>query len=144
MNRMQKMACLILITISLGLILSCAAVTILYIKFGFPIAGAGLGFLGIVGLGGLGPWLFKEDKGKIAFDERDRVINMRSVLAGIAAGYLFMGLACMIPFFVMGPDGQLSAKWLPMIFGGAGISHFFIHSLVILVQYGSAGKGESL
>jgi hypothetical protein len=139
---MQKMACLMVITISLGLILSGVAVTILYAKFGFPIAGAGLGFLGIVGLGGLGPWLFKKDKGKIAFDERDSVINRRSALAGFAAAYLFMGLACMIPFFVMGPDGQLSAKWLPMIFMGAGISNFFFHSLMILIQYGRTRKGE--
>ncbi len=144
MNRMQKMAWLMVIAISLGLILSCVAVAILYSKFGFPKAVAGIGFIGIAGLAELGPWIFKKDKVKIAFDERDRVINRRSALAGFAAAYLFMGLACMIPFFVMGPNGQLSVKWLPMIFMGAGISHFFIHSLMILIQYGRARKGESL
>ncbi len=143
MNTMQKMACLILITISLGLILSCAAVTILYVNFGFPKAAAGIGFIGIAGLGGLGPWLFKDDKGKIAFDERDRVINRRSALAGFAAAYLFMGMACMIPFFVMSPRATLQVHWLPMIFMGAGLSHFFVFSLAILIQYGSAPKGET-
>jgi hypothetical protein len=48
----------------------------------------------------------------------------------------------MIPFFVLGPKANIPVTWLPMIFGGAGLSHFFAHSVAILVQYGWGGKGE--
>ena len=140
MSRAQKMALLMVITTSFGFILSCIAIAILYLKFGMPKALAGLGFLGIAGFGGLGPLIFKKDKGKVTFDERDRLIQRRAALAGFAAAYLVAGLACMIPFFVLGPKANVSVIWLPMIFMGAGISHFFVHSVVILVQYGRGGK----
>ena len=142
MNKAQKMAWLFVITISVAVLLAGGAVGILYVKVGMPKALAGLGFLGIAGLGGLEPLIFKKDKGKVTFDERDRVINLRSALAGFGAAYMVVGLGCMIPFFVLGPKANVSVTWLPMIFMGAGISHFFVHSVAILVQYGRGDKGE--
>ncbi len=140
MNRAQKVAWLFVITISVAVLLAGGAVGILYFKLGLPKALAGLGFLGIAGFGGLGPLIFKKDKGKVAFDERDRLIKRRAALAGFTAAYLVVGLSCMIPFFVLGPKANVSVTWLPMIFMGAGISHFFAHSVAILVQYGRGGK----
>lgn len=140
MNRTQKMARLMVITTLSGFILSCIAVAILYVKVGMPKAVAGLGFMGVAGLGGFSPLIFKKDKGKVIFDERDRLIKRRAALAGFSAAYLVVGLACMIPFFVLGPKANVSVIWLPMIFMGAGISHFFVHSVVILEQYGWGGK----
>ena len=142
MNRVQKIAWSLVITTLSGFILSCIAVAILYVKFGMPKAVAGLGFMGVAGLGGFSPLIFKKDKGKVIFDERDRLIRRRAALAGFTAAYLVVGLACMIPFFVLGPKANVSVIWLPMIFMGAGISHFFVHSVVILEQYGRKGKGE--
>jgi len=142
MNRAQKMAWLLVITISVAVLLAGGAVGILYVKVGMPKALAGLGFLGIAGFGGLGPLIFKKDKGKVEFDERDKLINRRAALAGFGSAYMVVGLACMIPFFVLGPDRSISVNWLPMIFMGTGITHFFVHSVAILVQYGWGRKGE--
>ena len=144
MNRAQKIAWLLVAAISLALLLSCIAVGIglLYFRVGWPKALAGLGFMGITGLGGLGPLIFKEDKGKVPFDERDTLINRRAALAGFGTAYLVVSLACMMPFFILGPRASISVGWLPWIFFGAGISHFFVHSVALLIQYGRTRKGE--
>jgi len=142
MNRAQKMALLMAITTSFGFILSCIAIAILYVKVGMPKALAGLAFIGIAGLGGLGPLIFKKDKSKVTFDERDRLIKERAGLAGFTAAYLFVGLACMIPFSVLGPMASISVIWLPNIFGGAALSAFFVTSVAVLVQY-DWGGGEN-
>jgi len=141
MNRLQKIAWSLVITISTGFIVSCIAVAILYVKVGMPKAIAGLAFMGIAGFGGFSPLIFPKDKGKVAFDERDKLIKRRSALAGFAASYLFVGLACMIPFSILGPKASISVTWLPNIFTGAALSAFFVTSVAILVQYGWKRKG---
>ncbi|MHC4426698.1 MAG: hypothetical protein ACYSYV_11465 [Planctomycetota bacterium] len=140
MNRAQKIAWSLVIALSFGFVLSCIAVAILSVKVGMPKALLGFSFMGIAGLGGLSPLIFKKDKGKVAFDERDKLIKRNAALAGFAASYPFVGAACMIPFYVLGPKGVISVRWLPYIFGGAAISSFFVHSVTILVQYGWRNK----
>jgi predicted membrane channel-forming protein YqfA (hemolysin III family) len=140
MNRAQKIAWSLVIAISLGFVVSCIAVAILYAKVGMPKALLGFGSMGIAGLGAFSPLIFKKDKGKVTFDERDRLIKRNAALAGFGASYLFMGAACMIPFYVLGPNGVISVRWLPYIFVGAAISSFFVHSVTILAQYGRRNK----
>jgi len=140
MNKAQKIAWSLVIAISLGFVLSCIAVAILYVKVGMPKALAGLRFMGIAGLGGFSALIFQTEKGKVTLDERDRLINRRAALAGFGTSYLLVGLACMIPFFILGPKASISVIWLPYIFGGAGLSMFFVHSAAILVQYGRGGE----
>ncbi len=142
MNRAQKTAWLLVIIISVAFLLSCIAIAILYFKVGMPKALAGLGFMGIAGLGGFSPLIFQTEKGKVTLDERDRSINRRAALAGFGTSYLLVGLACMIPFFILGPKASISVTWLPYIFGGAGLSMFFVHSVAILFQYGWSSEGE--
>lgn len=136
MNRIQKIAWVFVIAVSMAVILSAVAVSVLYVKFGMSKAGAGLAFLGIAGFGGLAPLFFKKDKGPVTRDERDRKIARRSALAGFTAAYLLVGLACMVPFFVNGPHATVQIIWLPMIFMAAGIAHYFFYSVAILIQYG--------
>lgn len=140
MNRIQKISWLLVITISLGLITSGIAILIAAYQVGFPKAFDGLAFLGIAGFGGLGPLIFRKDKGKVTCDERDREINRKAALTGFAMSYLFVGLVCMIPFSILKPNAAISVRWLPMIFAGAGLTSFFFHSVAILVQYGFGGK----
>jgi len=136
MNRAQKMALTMVITTLSAFLLSCVAFVILYFKVGMPKALLGFLLMYLSGLAGFSPLIFKKDKGKVILDERDRLIKERAGLGGFTAAYLFVGMACMIPFFVLGPEANVSVTWLPMIFMGAGISHFFAHSVVILEQYG--------
>ncbi|MHC4125744.1 MAG: hypothetical protein ACYSRR_04730 [Planctomycetota bacterium] len=142
MNREQKMALTMVITTLSAFLLSCIAVAILYFKVGMPRALLGFLLMCLCGLAGFSPLVFKKDKGKVILDERDRLIKERAGLGGFTAAYLFVGMACMIPFFVLGPVRAISVTWLPNIFIGAGISHAFVYSVVILEQYGWREKGE--
>ncbi|MCJ7777176.1 MAG: DUF2178 domain-containing protein [Sedimentisphaerales bacterium] len=142
MNRMQKMAWWMVGSISTGTVVSVIAFALLYIKIGLPRAYAGFAFMAIAGFGGLGPVIFKKDKGKIVFDERGKLIKERAALAAFAASYLFTGLACMIPFFVLGPKATVSVIWLPNIWFGTFLTAFFVQSIAILVQYSVGGKNH--
>lgn len=141
MNRAQKIAWWFVITILLGVVLSGIAFAILYVQVGMPKAVAGFALMGVAGLGGLGSLIFKKDKGKVTFDERDRQIKEQAALGGFAAAFLFAGLACMIPFFILGPKASISIIWLPLIWTGTFLSSFFAHSIAILVQYGWRDEG---
>ena len=141
MNRAQKIAWFLIITISAAVIVSGIAIAILYVKHGMPEALGGLGFMGIAGLGGLSTLIFRKDKGKVTFDERDRIIKERAALTGFTASFLFAGLACMIPFIVLGPKTSISVIWLPQIWVGTFLTSFFVHSVAILIQYCRSGKG---
>ena len=127
------------ITVSVALILSGLTITFLAFKVGFPRAFAGLGFMGITGLAGLAQIIFREKPGEIEFDERDRIIHQRASGFAFCISYLIVGLACMVPFFVLGPHAKISVSCLPLIFGAAGNSMFFVQSITLIVQY---GKGE--
>ena len=146
MNRIQKMAWWMAICISAGVIPAAIAIAVLFFIIGLPwsIARSGLAFIGIAGLGGLAPLIFKKDKGKVTCDERDQLINNRAAVAGFCAAFLVTGLACMLPFFVLGPEATISVEWLPNIFGAAGLTTFFVHSVAILVQYGWRNRKENL
>jgi len=140
MKRIQKICWVFVITISVAVVLAAVAVTLLYCRYGWPKASAGLGFLGIAGIGGLAPLFFKKDSGKVTYDERDKLIKIRSAVAAFAMSYLFVGLACMIPFTVLGYKAKIDITWLPMIFGGSASVMFFIWSVAVLVQYGKGCK----
>jgi Na+/proline symporter len=142
MNRMQKIAWWLVACISIAMIISLIAVAIAYSKVGMPKALIGFSFLGIAGIGGLAPLVFPKDKGKVTCDERDIQINRRAALAGFGASYLVTGLACMLPFTILGYQASISVCWLPNIFMAAGLTSFFVHSVAILVQYGFKEKNH--
>jgi hypothetical protein len=141
MNREQKIAWFFVINFTIAIILALIAFVILYIKFGMPKASAGVGLLGLCGLSGLSPLFFKKDPGPVESDERDKDIIRKAGLASFTAAYLFVGLACMIPFTILGHRATISITWLPQIFMGAGITSFYIRSIVLLILY---GKSETI
>ena len=69
-------------------------------------------------------------------DERDQLFQRRAAIAGFATAYTVVGLACMMPFFFLGPGATIRIVWLPAIFMGAGIGHYFVYAVAILKQYG--------
>ncbi|MCP4455490.1 MAG: hypothetical protein GY809_28865 [Planctomycetes bacterium] len=142
MNRTYKIARFTVIVISISCVLSGSAFLILYLTLGLPKASAGLGFMGLSGLVGLAPVIYKKDHGRVVCDERDAEIMRRAALAGFTAAYLVMGLACMLPFFVLGHRGTITVQWLPMIFMGGGLSHYMTHSIAILAEYGKGGGDD--
>ena len=142
MNRTQKIAWFFVINISLAFVISLIAVGLMYLKYGMPKALIGFSFMGLAGISGLSPLFFKEDKGAVVRDERDKLIHIKSAWAGFACSYLVMGLACMLPFSILGPQATISVTWLPNIFMAGGITMFFVYSAATLVQYGREGKNH--
>ncbi len=144
MNRAQKIAWFSLITMMLALGLSLIAVSVLHFGFGLPMrrAAGGFGFIGIMGLSALAPVLFKKDKGKVELDERDLLIKNKAMLAAYWGFWPIFVIAAMVPFFIHGPDGVVSVKYLcGMVFGGMFIV-ILVQSLVTLQEYGWRDKGN--
>jgi hypothetical protein len=142
MNRMQKMAWFNLIVISLALGLSVAAFSIGYFIFGAPArqAAAGSGFIGIMGFSGLSPILFRKDKSKVQYDERDTAIQRKSVIIAYSIFWVLFVAAAMIPWFILGPNGTITTNYLPwMVFGGM-FTVMLLQSIVTLSEYGWKGK----
>lgn len=118
MNRVQKMAWMTVICTGLGIVLSATAVPVFYVMGGFPRAWAGLAFLGIAGLAGFAPAIFKKEPGAVQTDERDRLIQVQSTKAGFSASYGVFGLLSM-------------GIWMI-----AFITAFFVQALTTPVLYG--------
>jgi len=123
---------------------------------------AGLGIVGIVfpvvaitdglspvifaGLFGFSVWcsfmwlipLTCSPKGKkrVTWDERDKMIHIRSVLTGYSVLWLYVVAVCMIFWGAIGPEGKITTNVLILIvFGGMGV--FAIASSIAgLVLYG--------
>ena len=142
MNREQKVALSGVVTILVAMVASAITIIILYQRVGMPKALKGLAFMGLSGLGSLSVFIFKKEKGKVTFDERDKLIQKRAGMAGFALAHLFVCLACMIPFYVMGGRALISVRWLPQIFLGACITNFFFYSITILCEYGLGRKNH--
>ena len=138
MNRQQKTAWFTLIVVSLALGLSVFAFSIGYFIFGLPAirAVAGFGFIGIMGFSGLSPVLFRKDKNKVQFDERDTAIQRKSNVVA----YSVFWAAAMIPWFIIGPYGTITTNYLPwMVFGGMVVV-MLLQSIVTLNEYGWRSK----
>lgn len=142
MNRMQKISWLIVISSGTGLLLTIIAMPLLYIRFGFPVANAGLAFLAIGGIGGLAPIIFKKDPGPVTCDERDRAINSTAAKAGFGVSYMVFGLLCMGIWSIKGHRATIDVNVLPMIWMFAGTVSFFVHALTILILYGRGQSNE--
>ncbi len=143
MNRLQKIAWSLVITISVGFILSCIAVAILYVKVGMPKAVAGLGFMGVAGLGGFSPLIFGKDKSKVVFDERDRLIKRRASLAGFGTFFIFSYGGMLLMSLLVGWNGLISVHSVGTILGVSAIAMWAAWAVAILIQYGWRDKGDT-
>jgi hypothetical protein len=142
MNRAQKTAWFTLIVLALALGLSLAAFCAGYFIVGVPArrATAGFGFIGIMGLLGLIPVLFRNGKAKVQCDERDVMIQRTANIAAYGVFWVLFVAAAMIPWFITGPNGTITVNYLPwMVFGGMFIV-MLVQALVTLHQYGWTDK----
>ncbi len=142
MNRAQKIAWFSLIVISVALILSAAAVGVLYFVVGLAMRRAlgGIGFIGICGLIGLSPLLFKKEPGKVSLDERDLLIYNRASLVAYSVFWLFFTAACMVPWLVLDSGVRIRVVLLPLMLASGFVIVQLIQSIAILIQYGRGGK----
>lgn len=141
MNRIQKISWVMMIAIGIAVVCSAAAITIWYLQYGFPKAWAGLAFLGIAGIGGLGPILFRKDPGPVGADERDNFINLTAARGSFALSYLVFGLLSMgiWEYCRLHDTFVISIEVLPLVWIIAAMMAFFSHAMIILTLYGKGG-----
>ena len=140
MNRAQKISLTIVITFSLGLLIGIILIVMRLFDLGvpkiaflFPVFIAGSG--GIVSL-----IICKKDKGPITFDERDKLIEKNTNLAGFGAVYFYVILMSFLPIGILGEEGSIPVTWCPALLIGAGFCQAFAQSMAILIQYGWRDK----
>ena len=142
MNRAQKIAWYNLIVVSIASLLTLITFGILVIVIGLPHTWSEFGWMGLLGLLGLTPVLFKKKDRSVDFDERDQGIQLKSVGLGFTASYLFLVAAGMGVWFSKGPSGTVSVNVLPLVILGAFLITTIIQSTVTLVCYGKEDKNH--
>ena len=80
MNKAQKIAWFNIIVLGTTASLTGVSILVVWLIAGMPRALGGLGFLGLCGVMGLSPLIFRRKEGEVSFDERDQLINYRAVL----------------------------------------------------------------
>ncbi len=79
-------------------------------------------------------------KAKIEFDERDKLILIKSTLAGYIVLWIYFIAACIYVWLTTSPDRSVSDNVMPIV-NVEGIAVFiFVQSVTTLIQYGRAGK----
>ena len=82
----------------------------------------------------------RKGKKKVSFDERDQLIGKRPALVSHFILWLYFVVACIVPWWVIGPKGSIPVITLPVILIGGLVIFAFVQSLATLIQYGWRGK----
>ena len=151
MHPQQRHARFNLIVALSAAIPSVVVYAIVFTLYGPNVAWGAFGFLGICGLWGYGGHFYrkKKDSPAVIMDERDEDIKRRSIMIGWGADWLFWGLLCMGPWFVVvfrdGLEQTLQpvipVLWLPLAYMATALVHVSASSIAILVLYGK-GVGD--
>jgi len=154
MHPQQRHARFNLIVILCALGLAVLGYGILYALVGPKGATAALGFFGLCGLLGFGGLFYRrrKDSPGVTMDERDEAIKRRAMLVGWGVDWLFWGLLCMVPWFVVmfrtGVKGTLEPMvpvvWLPYIYGATALLYVSAWSIAVLVLYGKDSEDDDV
>ena len=85
---------------------------------------------------------FKRRSSKVDRDERDHYIKKNAVLASFVSLWVLLVAASLIPAFAVGDDGSIPVCLLPIINFGVFLIVLAVHSVAVLLHYGSGTKGE--
>jgi hypothetical protein len=133
MSAMQKFAWFNLAVITLTIVVILALL---------PFLGKGaLGGFGFLGFLGFGVLFFRKKQGKILADERDQLINLRSMILAYAIFWVVYCLAAsLLSALVYGQEGAVPVPVVQIsVFGGMMLL-YAVHSVAILVQYAGGAQ----
>ena len=82
----------------------------------------------------------RKRKAKIEFDERDKLILIRSTLAGYVVLWIYFIAACIYVWLTASPDRSISVNVMPIVIVEGIAVFIFVQSITTLIQYGRAGK----
>jgi hypothetical protein len=102
------------------------------------------GGLGLLGLLGLGPFLFRKKPGRVFMDERDIVIQFRAWAVAYSVFWVAFVALCVSAPFTFGSSGFVPVELIQMSVWYAFMIVWGVSSLVTLAQYrwGSAHAAE--
>ena len=81
-------------------------------------------------------WAKRRQPGRVGFDERDALVQIRALLFGMLA---FLGVFLWTWWLIV-PSAGLVSFWIPVLLGSAAMAGNLIYSIVILKQYGRGVK----
>ena len=81
-------------------------------------------------------WAKRQRPGRIEFDERDRIIQIKALQFGMLA---LLGVFLWMWWLIVPSDGAV-ATWVPNLLGSAALAGALVYSIWILAQYGRGGQ----
>ena len=157
MNKIQRVAWIGLILIVAWAIVSQLPILPIYLKgpsflYSFSLAPEKPSFLSLLSfacltiIGGLS-WLLllffnktRSEKVKVEFDERDKLILIRSTLVGYIVLLIYFIAACIYVWLKTPPNRSISVNVMPITIVEGILVFIFVLSVTTLIQYGRAGK----
>ena len=82
----------------------------------------------------------RKRKAKIEFDERDKLILIRSTLAGYVVLWIYFIAACIYVWLTASPDRSISVNVMPIVIVEGIAVFIFVQSVTTLIQYGWGGQ----
>jgi hypothetical protein len=98
------------------------------------------GALGILGLMGLGPFLFRKRQGEVFYDERDVVIQSRAWVIAYSAFWVIFVAVCVLAPFTFGADGYVRVELVQLSVWYGFMIVWGLSALVTLIQYARGGS----
>ena len=154
MHPQQRHARFNLIVIASALIPAALGYAVLFTFYGPKSAMAAFAFFGICGLLGFGGYFYRKNKDSpvVTMDERDEDIKRRALLIGWGVDWVFWGLLCMVPWFVVAfrfgiertQEPIIPVVLLPLIYMVMGLLHVAAWSVAVLVLYGKGADNNDV
>jgi hypothetical protein len=141
-NREQKRAWAIVLSMSLAGVLCAAALVVRHLELRPPTILLFVAAAVVQGTGVVVCFRIKPDPGAVTSDERDRQIEKNAYLAGFGAVYLFVIVASFAPIGILGEKASVPVTWLPFLLVGAGLCQAYAMCVAVLVQYDRGIKDE--
>ena len=132
MSPMQKFAWFNLAVIALTLVVVFAFIPFL----GYHATG-GLGCLGFLGLG---PLFFRKKPGQVLTDERDHLIQRRSVILAYALFWVLFIVAALAASMIYGKTGAVPIRVVQLSVWSGFMFVYAVMSMAILLQYAGGSK----
>ena len=139
MNREQKRALTILISMSVAIVLAVTAVMMKMFHLRWLSVLLVLTVPVVACTGGIVYFRLRPHTGTVAFDERDQEIQRKASLVASGFGYVFLLLGSFAATFILGENASIPVASLPLIVAAAGVGYAYAFFVSLVIQYGRGG-----
>jgi len=146
MNRAQETSLALMILMPLGALITGSVAVLLVYTQGTRFLPLVMFTLAIV-LGSLF-WLLPafvqkiHKSKKVQADERDILIYKNGAVAAHIVLWLYFAIACLVTWWLVGPEGMVSVNVMPLVLIGAVAIFLLVEYLAAFIQYGRGGEDE--